>query len=104
MVVEDLGVKPKVCGNQGPGDEEGDETEECAAGLVASLMANVDYVQGSVEQSVGAEGRQLKLDIRLNSVQNKHRTAGIHPNLVEWKLVDIVGYERIVRNSKSVKR
>jgi hypothetical protein len=58
MVVKDLGIKPKVCGDQGPGHKERDEAEECAAGLVASLMADVNNVQGSVDTiSEGGENR-----------------------------------------------
>ena len=50
MVVEDFGVEVEVGWDECPGYEEGDETEEGAARLVASRSAGFDDVQGSENQ------------------------------------------------------
>jgi hypothetical protein len=48
MVVEDFGVEEEVCGNQGPGYEEGNETKKSAPGFVPSLAADFDHIEGAI--------------------------------------------------------
>jgi len=47
VVVQDFGVEVEVSWDKGPGYEEGDEAEECTAGLVASGTAGSDNIDGA---------------------------------------------------------
>lgn len=44
VVVEDGGVEEEVERDERPGDEEGEEAEEGAAGFVATRAAGLDYI------------------------------------------------------------
>jgi hypothetical protein len=99
VVVEDLGVEPEVGGDQGPGDEEGDQSEESATGFVAALAADFDYVDGTGICQKGRKDKETGRGLRLNSVEDEDATTLHHVPFIEREVVDVGRDESIMGNT-----
>jgi len=101
VIVQYFRIEVKVGNDESPGREEGEETEKSAAGLVAAGATYRDYIERTrqkVSSIRGGSGREI---IPLDCVQYENYSSLHHIPFVEWKLVNIFGYESIVRNPNS---